>query len=124
PPEQLVLEAVQVLLQQACDDPPQVPQLPFMQVPFTTGQTAPEAAHTPATQQPPPPQALPVQQACPAPPQATHTLLAQARLLPQARPWQQACPAPPHSRQVMLTQVAPGWQAPSTQQAPPSGPQL
>jgi hypothetical protein len=96
-PLQATLPAVQVLLaQHACDNPPQVPQLPLVQVPVMSGQVLPEATQLPATQQPPLPQTLPAQQAWPGPPQATQLPLPQARPELQVRPVQQAWPAPPH----------------------------
>jgi hypothetical protein len=56
--------------QQGWPVPPQVPQAPAMQRASSGAQVAPSATHRPAWQQPPPLQALLVQQASPGPPQA------------------------------------------------------
>ena len=101
-PTQLTADAVQTLPgeQHACPPPPQVPQLPFAQVPPTPGQTDPLPVQMLLIQQPPAPHVLAAQQASPGPPQWVHTpapFPVQMSVASQALPAQQAWPGPPHA---------------------------
>jgi hypothetical protein len=132
PAAQLAPLAVQVArpggivsLQQLWPTAPQLPQLPLLQLPPTLGQVDPEPVHRPATQQPPPLQALPSQQDWPAPPHGAQTsLLLHAEPDWQMAPAQQVWPGAPHCSQVPPAQVPPALQERSGQQAEPSDPQL
>jgi hypothetical protein len=146
--------AVQALpAQQGCVNPPQVPQLPLLQVPPIPGHGLGDGpVQRSLTQQPPLSQPLPTQQMVPAAPQASQLpALLQAKPEGQARPAQQARPGPPQAWHTPPTQMPPPvhpglvaqqtvpsaphcWQTPPThspaeqllpeQQASPSAPQL
>jgi hypothetical protein len=102
---------VQVLLaQQVWPAPPQLPQLPLVQLPPTLGQVAPALVQVLFTQQPPAPQVLLEQHGSPGPPQlAQMPALAPLHTLPvsQLRPAQQVCPAPPHTVHTPPRHAAP-----------------
>ncbi|HNK43281.1 MAG TPA: hypothetical protein PKL17_00760 [Pseudomonadota bacterium] len=101
--QKLVVLPATVVVQQGWPAPPQVPQLPFVQVPVRFGQVEPADEQTLLTQQPTLPattlpQPLPTQQGWPGLPhglQMPWPLPVQTSFPSQARPAQQAWPAPP-----------------------------
>jgi len=113
-------------VQQAWPVPPHVPQLPLAQVPPIPGHVLPEAVQVLVTQQPPPVQVSPAQQASPAAPQAEQTpapFPVHTNPVEHARPAQHASPPAPHAAHTPAPlQIAPALQVLPPQHAWPAAP--